>query len=196
MADVPDAWDMNGLVYRRSSVKKGRTLLWEPLGWVLPWPFDLTQLRQSCLLRRRLVDKTEKSAITGSLPWFIDFDPGSYSSPQLLLIVFWKPAVSGGKKRTFFAVAPPPPQSVWHLVLPVSSCLSRRSPDWTCEVWNTVIQAYSLLANWRVSTGDKIWAGKIGDIFFLLAVGCSHDPWMSLATVLPCLQIYTGPKAA
>ena len=43
-------------------------------------------------------------------------------------------------------------------MLPVSSCLSRRSPDWTREVPNTVIQAHTFLANRRMSTEDRIWA--------------------------------------
>ena len=43
-------------------------------------------------------------------------------------------------------------------MLPASSCLSRRSPDWTREVLNTVIWAHTFLANRRMSTKDRIQA--------------------------------------
>lgn len=60
-------------------------------------------------------------------------------------------------------------------MLPVSSCLSRRSTDWAREVPNTVIQAPSLLADWRVSIrgqnpGCRGWAS-----FSLELLGACHN---------------------
>lgn len=121
---------------------------------------------ESCLLPGRLVGKAEKSPNARQLPPPIDLDSGFHNSPQLLPTVSWKPAVSGGRKRTFCCGVSYSP-SVWHSMLPISSCLSRRSPDWTCEVSNTVIQAHSLLANGRVSTEEDrsglegcVWGGS------------------------------------
>lgn len=151
------------------------------------WP----DIPDSHLLPGRLVSKAEKSPNARQLPPPIGLDSGFQYSPQLLPTASWKPAVSGGRKRTFCCGTSYSP-SVWHSTLPISSCLSRRSPDWTCEVLNTVIQPHSLLANWRVRLRrtDPGWRDVEGLLFPLVLVA-PHKLRGSLPTVQPCPQIHT-----
>lgn len=181
------------LVDRRRWVEKD--LLLEPLGWpviMAMW----SDTPESCLLPGRLVGKAEKFPNTRQLPPPpTDLDSGFHRSPQLLPTASWKPAVSGGRKRTFCCGTSYSP-SVWNSVLPISSCLSRRSPDWTCEVPNTVIQAHSLLANCRVSTEeDRSRLKGCGGAPFPISACCSPQTGeggvILFPTVWPCPQKHT-----
>lgn len=125
----------------------------------------------------------------------MDFDPAAYGGPQLLPTVFCNPAVGGGRERTLLAVATPPSLECWHRVLSASSCLCRLSPDRTCEVRNTVIQAHSPVADRKGECREgKNPEGRdqVPPLLISLQVLPTHRGGGSLPTALPCFQIHAG----